>query len=269
MTMASRPTSTDKAARWAAILDHLAQHGRLEVADAAELLGVSEATIRRDFTELSERQLVTRKHGGIVATSVAYELPYRYRSSMHDSAKLDIAKAAAALVKPGDVVGVNGGTTTTALAREITSRSDLVGDLAGELTLVTNALNIASEAVLRPHVQCVSLGGIAQPGSYEVTGPLAALVLDQLWIDIAILGVNGITASEGATCRHEAEAAICSHMARRSSQVVVVATGDKVGARTFAAIRPANEIDVLVTDRTAPAPALERLRDAGLEILQV
>ena len=174
MTMASRPTSTDKAARWAAILDHLAQHGRLEVADAAELLGVSEATIRRDFTELSERQLVTRKHGGI-----------------------------------------------------------------------------------------------AQPGSYEVTGPLAALVLDQLWIDIAILGVNGITASEGATCRHEAEAAICSHMARRSSQVVVVATGDKVGARTFAAIRPANEIDVLVTDRTAPAPALERLRDAGLEILQV
>lgn len=224
MTMASRPTSTDKAARWAAILDHLAQHGRLEVADAAELLGVSEATIRRDFTELSERQLVTRKHGG---------------------------------------------TTTTAVAREITSRSDLVGDLAGELTLVTNALNIASEAVLRPHVQCVSLGGIAQPGSYEVTGPLAALVLDQLWIDIAILGVNGITASEGATCRHEAEAAICSHMARRSSQVVVVATGDKVGARTFAAIRPANEIDVLVTDRTAPAPALERLRDAGLEILQV
>ena len=74
----------NRASRWSIMLDRLATTGRLGVGEAAELLGVSEATIRRDFSELAKRQLVARNHGGVVATSVAYELPYRYRSSMAD-----------------------------------------------------------------------------------------------------------------------------------------------------------------------------------------
>ncbi len=258
----------NRASRWSIMLDRLATAGRLGVGEAAELLNVSEATIRRDFSELAKRQLVARNHGGVVATSVAYELPYRYRSSRADEDRSRVAEAAAALVEAGQVVGLNGGTTTTATARAITARDDLV-DADGEVTIVTNALNIATEAVLRPHVQCVSLGGVARPESYEVTGPLAQLVLGQLWLDVAIVGVNGLSAREGATCRHEEEAAIIRTMIERSKKVICVATGDKLGARTFASICPAARIDHLVTTVGADRAEVDALRDAGVDVHEV
>ena len=257
----------NRASRWSIMLDRLATTGRLGVGEASELLGVSEATIRRDFSELAKRQLVARNHGGVVATNVAYELPYRYRSSMGDDDRTRVAEAAAALVLPGQVIGLNGGTTTTATSRAITAREDLAAD--GEITIVTNALNIATEAVLRPHVQCVSLGGVARPESYEVTGPLATLVLQQLWLDVAIVGVNGLSAREGATCRHEEEAAIIRTMIERSKQVICVATGDKLGVRTFASICPAERIDHLVTTVGADRDEVDALREAGVDIHQV
>lgn len=257
----------NRASRWSIMLDRLATTGRLGVGEAAELLGVSEATIRRDFSELAKRQLVARNHGGVVATSVAYELPYRYRSSRADDDRARVAEAAAALVRTGQVIGLNGGTTTTATSRAITARDDLASD--GEITIVTNALNIATEAVLRPHVQCVSLGGVARPESYEVTGPLAQLVLQQLWLDVAIVGVNGLSAREGATCRHEEEAAIIRTMIERSKQVICVATGEKLGMRTFASICPAERIDHLVTTVGADRAEIDALREAGVEVHQV
>ncbi|GAB3887231.1 DeoR/GlpR family DNA-binding transcription regulator [Terrabacter terrigena] len=257
----------NRASRWSIMLDRLATTGRLGVGEAADLLGVSEATIRRDFSELAKRQLVARNHGGVVATSVAYELPYRYRSTRSDDDRGRVAEAAAALVRTGQVIGLNGGTTTTATARAITAREDLASE--GEITIVTNALNIATEAVLRPHVQCVSLGGVARPESYEVTGPLATLVLHQLWLDVAIVGVNGLSVREGATCRHEEEAAIIRTMIERSKQVICVATGDKLGVRTFASICPAERIDHLVTTVGADRDEVDALREAGVEVHEV
>lgn len=257
----------NRATRWSVMLDRLATTGRLGVVETAELLSVSEATIRRDFSELARRQLVIRNHGGVVATSVAYELPYRYRSSQSDDHRARIAKVAAGLVKVGQTIGLNGGTTTTATARAITAREDLAAD--SHITIVTNALNIATEAVLRPHVQCVSLGGVARPVSYEVTGPLAQLVLHQLWLDVAIVGVNGLTAGEGATCRHEEEAAIIRTMIERSKQVIVVTTGDKLGTRTFASICPAEKIHQLVTTEDADESEIAALRGLGVEVILV
>lgn len=258
--------SRNRASRWSVMLDRLATTGRLGVGEAAALLDVSEATIRRDFAELARRQLVARHHGGVVATSVAYELPYRYRSTRTSDDLTRIATKAASLVRPGQVVGLNGGTTTTATARAITEREDLVGESGEPLTLVTNALNIASEAVLRSHVQCVSLGGVARPESYEVTGPLATLVLHQLWLDVAIVGVNGLTAREGATCRHEDEAAIIRTMIERSQNVICVASGAKIGRRAFASICAATDIDHVVTTGDADPQEVEALRAAGAQV---
>lgn len=252
-----------RASRLTAVLDLLATSGRLSVTDAAEHLGVSEATIRRDFAELARRQLVTRNHGGVVATSVAYELPFRYRSSQKDSDLDRIAKAAAELVEPGAVVAMNGGTTTTAVARSLTAREDLVQP---GLTLVTSALNIAVEAVLRPHVRCVSLGGIPRPESYEVTGPLAAAGLSQLWLDVAILGVNGLSAHEGATCQHEDEAAVSRLMVERAREVVVVAAASKLGQRAFTVICGSEEVTTLVTTAAEDDPRVAELRDAGTTV---
>ncbi|MGH3479158.1 MAG: DeoR family transcriptional regulator, partial [Nocardioidaceae bacterium] len=90
----------DRSRRWQSLLNLLAERGRLSVAEAAEALGVSAATARRDFAALADQQLATRTHGGVVATSIAYDLPARYRSVDNADAKSRVARAAAALVEP-------------------------------------------------------------------------------------------------------------------------------------------------------------------------
>jgi DeoR family transcriptional regulator of aga operon len=257
----------DRGARWSALLALLAEHGRLSVAQVVDELGVSEATARRDFGELAAQQLVTRTHGGVVATAVAYDLPARYKQAGKDSAKERIATFAADLVPEGSVVGFNGGTTTSATARRLAARSDLAAAVRRpSVTIVTNALNIATEMVLRPFIRCVSLGGVARPESYELTGPLASMVLGELWLDTAVLGVDAVSAALGATCNHEGEAGINSLMVQRADRVVVVATGEKLGRRAFARICGASRIDTIVTDATADPGAMDDLRAAGVRV---
>lgn len=264
---APEPDGRDRSGRWSRLLGLLGDRGRLSVVEAALELAVSEATIRRDFTALADQQLATRTHGGVVATGVAYDLPGRYRGGSHLENKERIAAAAAALVEPGTVVGFNGGTTTTATARRLAARPELVGDAAAPaVTVVTNALNIATEMVLRPHVRTVTLGGIARPQSYELVGPLAGLVLDQLWLDVLMLGVDGFDLTGGATCQHGDEAGIDAHMVRRARKVVVVAGSEKLGRRTFARICPATAVHTVVTDSDAPHDLVAELTAAGVRV---
>ena len=266
----ARGRAMDRGTRWSALLGLLAEHGRLSVAQVVEALGVSEATVRRDFGELAAQQLVTRTHGGVVATAVAYDLPARYKQSSGDTAKDRIAAAAAELALEGSVVGFNGGTTTSATARRLAARADLASSAQRPaITVVTNALNIATEMVLRPFIRCVTLGGVARQESYELSGPLASMVLNELWLDTVFLGVDGVSAQAGATCRHEGEAGINALMVERADRVVVVATGDKVGRRAFARICPTARIDVLVTDPSAPDDDVRALRAAGVTVEQV
>ena len=126
------------------------EHGRVSVEEAAERLEVSQATIRRDFDQLAQQQMITRTRGGAVANGVSYDLPLRYKTAKHSAEKQRIGAAAAALVSPGTVVGLNGGTTITEVARALAMRPDLTaGAEGGQLTVVTNALNIANELLVR------------------------------------------------------------------------------------------------------------------------
>lgn len=252
--------------RWNALLSLLAGSGRLSVEDAATELGVSTATIRRDFDQLARQQMLTRTRGGAVAHTVTYDLPLRYKSARRASEKQRIAAAAADLLRPGTVIGVNGGTTTTEVARALATRADLHADTgAPAITVVTNALNIANELVVRPHVKIVLTGGVALPQSYELVGPLAGGVFDQVTLDVAILGVSGLDVERGATCHNEEEASTNRRMAMRAEQVVVAADGSKLGERAFATICGIGEIDVLVTDTGADVQAFE---DAGVTVIQ-
>ncbi|MDQ4053639.1 MAG: DeoR/GlpR family DNA-binding transcription regulator [Actinomycetota bacterium] len=249
------------------LLDLLAEHGRLSVNDATAALGVSEATVRRDFTALAQQQLVTRTHGGVVASSVAYDLPFRYRSSGGD-AKDRIAAAAAALVQVGQVVGFNGGTTTSGTARQLAARQDLVTTgPQPALTVVTNALNIATEMVLRPHIRTVSVGGVARPQSYEVVGPLAQQVLQELWLNHLFLGASGVSAEGGASCSHEGEASINALMVQRSEEVTVVADATKLGRRSFARICDTAAVNRLITDRDADPELVAGFEARGVEVV--
>ena len=120
--------------------------------------------------------------------------------------------------------------------------------------------------VLRPHVRTVTLGGIARPRSYELIGPLAALVLEQLWLDVLVLGVDGFDVVAGATCCHEGEAGINAHMVRGPGRVIVVAGAEKLGRRTFARICPAVGVHTLVTDTDADPERLAEITAAGVQV---
>jgi DeoR family transcriptional regulator, aga operon transcriptional repressor len=253
--------------RWNELLELLAAEGQLQVERAAAVLGVSAATVRRDFDELARQQMLTRIRGGAVAQGVTYDLPLRYKSERHPTEKQRIAAVAARLVKPGQIAGLNGGTTTTEVARALATRPDLnSGAPSPALTVVTNALNIAYELAVRQHIKIVVTGGVARPQSYELTGPLATGVLEQVALDIAILGVDGIDAVTGATAHHEGEASINRLMAHRASRVVIAADSSKVGRRAFARICTAREIDVLVTDAGIAADDAARLEEAGIDV---
>ena len=256
--------------RWNALLEALASRGRLQVEDAASELGVSAATIRRDLDELAAQQVVTRTRGGAVAHSVAYDLPLRYKKARHAPEKQRIGAAAAALVPAGAVVGINGGTTTTEAARALGARADLHADGSTVvLTVVTNALNIANELTVRPHVKIVVTGGVVRPQSYELTGPFAAETLAEVSLDVAIIGVDGLDTERGATAHHEGEAAVNRLMARQARQVVVVSDSSKLEHRAFARICDVGDIDVLVTDTAADADAVRSFADSGIRVVQV
>ncbi len=251
------------------LLEMLAADGQLMVERAAAALGVSAATVRRDFDDLAAQQMLTRIRGGAVARGVTYDLPLRYKTERHPTEKHKIAAVAAAMVRPGQVVGLNGGTTTTEVARALAVRADLQsGDpLAPALTVVSNALNIAAELAVRQHIKIVVTGGVARPQSYELTGPLATGVLEQVTLDVAILGVDGIDAVGGATAHHEGEASINRLMTQRADRVVVAADSSKAGRRAFARICAADEVDVLVTDAGIDQAQSEGLAEAGVRVV--
>ncbi|WP_068921234.1 DeoR/GlpR family DNA-binding transcription regulator [Planobispora rosea] len=251
--------------RWNAILELLAQEGRLTVERAAESLDVSTATIRRDFDQLAQQQMLMRTRGGAVAQSVSYDLPLRYKTARHAGEKQRIAEAATELVPPGAIVGMNGGTTTSEVARALAIRADPeIG-----FTIVTNALNIAAELTVRRHVKIVLTGGVARPQSYELIGPLAAPVLERVTLDVAFLGVDAIDVEGGAFAHHEGEASVNNLLISRAAEVVVVADASKVGRRAFARICSLDAVGTLITDESLSDEAAARFTDAGIKVIRV
>ncbi len=246
-----------RASRLTAILDLLAAQGEVTVEELVERLDASPATARRDLDSLAEQRLLTRTHGGAVAQSVAYELPVRYKSHQRTHEKDRIARAASDLVTTGAVVGLSGGTTTTAIAAALAARADL-----GEFTVVTNAVNIAAQLATRPDIKVVVTGGVIHSRSYELVGPFAEQLLGGIRLDIAFIGVNALSAEEGASTHDEREAAVNRMMASRARRAVVVADSSKIGAAAFAFVGGVELFPTVITD--APAPDLA---DAGYEVI--
>jgi DeoR family transcriptional regulator of aga operon len=238
------------------ILQRLNQHGSVGVTGLADELGVSEASVRRDLHLLEDQKLLTRTHGGAVASGVLYELPMRYRGGQNYDAKRSIAARAAALL-PADVasVGLNGGSTTTEVARALASRRGL--------RVVTNALNIASELAVRANLELVVCGGSARAESYELVGPLAELTLANINLDVAVIGVDGVSPTAGFTTHHEVEAHTNRALALAAARVVVVADSSKIGKRGFARILDISAASDIVTDTGAAPSDVAALRRLG------
>lgn len=251
-----------RASRLTAILDLLAAHGEVTVEELVEQLDASPATARRDLDSLAEQRLLTRTHGGAVAQSVAYELPVRYKSHLGAQEKEAIARAASELVTTGAVVGLSGGTTTTAIAAALAARADL-----GEFTVVTNAVNIAAQLATRPDIKVVVTGGVIHSRSYELVGPFVEQLLSGIRLDIAFIGVNALSAHDGASTHDEREAAVNRMMASRADRAVVVADSSKIGRAAFAFVGDSELFPMVITDAGVADADRTALESSGHSVL--
>jgi len=261
----------DRYSRLTRLLEILAERGRVDVDEAVVEFDASPATIRRDLTYLQAQQLVRRTHGGAVASSASYDLPLHFKSGHYAQEKTRIAQAAAAIVSPGSVVSLNGGTTALEVGRAIAVRPELADVDSPDdcLTVVTNAVNIASELLVRPYLKVVLTGGVVRARSFELFGPLASKVISGLSIDIAFVGVNGFDAKFGASAHNDAEAHTNAELVRAARTVVVVADSSKIGVRAFAQICPPRSVDVLVTDGGLSPDAKKAIEAAGIQVTVV
>jgi DeoR family transcriptional regulator of aga operon len=247
--------------RLGAIMERLSLDGSVSVVDIARELEVSPATVRRDLQLLEKQRLLGRTHGGAVPQGVLYELPLRYKSTRQPEQKRRIAREAASRVLDGWAIGLTGGTTTTEVARALVDRP--------RLTVVTNALNIASEIAVRPNLKLVVTGGVARAESYELVGPIAEASLQGLNLDMAFLAVDGISPAAGLTTHHEIEAGTNRALIERAGRVTVVADSSKLGKVAFARICQVTDVDELITDDGADPAAVAALEERGLTVTTV
>lgn len=244
------------------ILDLVSERGEVSLVELSEAFNASPATMRRDLTVLADQSLIVRTHGGAKANGSFAEVPVALRDTRFQDAKRRIARAAAARI-PNEryAVALSGGTTTTGVGRELANRADL--------TIVTNSLSIAGLATSHPRLQIVMTGGMLRPQSLELVGVLAEGAFTAINVGTAILGANGVSAAAGITTHDEIEARTNHAMVVKARRTMVVADGSKIGQAALSRMAEVTEIDTLITDDSADRDEIERLRDAGVEIVIV
>jgi len=256
----AKVSAVRRSERKSVILDQVASTGSVDVTGLAEALGVSGATIRRDLQTLSRDQLLVRTHGGAVAREATDELPAQVKAAHRHAEKWRIGRAAAELVEDGAVIGMTGGSTAMEFARALAGRQDI--------TIVTNAIDIAAELVGRAGIRLVVIGGFVRQSS-EAVGPAAEAMLAQYHLDIAFIGVDGLSSEEGCTTYDEMEAQTDVAFLRRARRAVVIADSSKLGRVTFAHISPISEVTDVVTNQDADPDQIAALRRAGVRVVSV
>ena len=237
------------------IVELLATDDRAEVGELAVRFGVSESTIRRDLQLLSENGTVERTRGGALPPS-RFEPSFGEKETENRAQKRAIARAAAELVEPGQTIFLDAGTTTLELARALRMRNDI--------TVASNSVPIAVELANR--LGLMLTGGSVKESTLALIGPLAERSIEQMHVDIAFIGMNGVSATAGLTTPTWEEASVKVRMIQAARLAVVLADSTKLGAVTFAHVAGLDEVDLLITDDGAPNGELEALRSAGLEI---
>ncbi|MGD1023087.1 MAG: transcriptional repressor AgaR [Candidatus Sulfotelmatobacter sp.] len=245
-----------------AILEALRRDGRVLVADLARHFRTSQVTIRKDLEILHSSGKIHRTHGGALPSrDGALEDPtLREKEKLHRKEKLQIATVAAQMVKEGQVVILDSGTTTTAIARALRHHQNL--------TIITNAVNIAAE-LAGSSLDVILTGGTLRKNSFSLVGPIAEETLRRLNADVLFLGVDGFDVHYGLSTPNLLEAKVNRAMMEVSRVVVAVCDSSKFGRRSLSLIAPPSAIQQIITDRAAPKNDIEQLRKAGVEITQV
>ncbi|WP_222192900.1 DeoR/GlpR family DNA-binding transcription regulator [Modestobacter italicus] len=240
------------------ILDRLRTEGRVIARDLAEELGTSEDTVRRDLRDLAAAGLCQRVYGGALPASPAVA-DYRARQSVGTASKQVVAAAAAALVRPGATLLLDGGTTALAVAHA------LPPDLRA--TVVTHSPTVAAALVEHPTVEVFVIGGRLFKHSAVTSGAAAVEALAGVQADLFLLGVTGVHPVAGLTTGDADEAAMKRALARRAADTYVLASAEKIGAASPFTVLPFTEVAGVVTDVPADDPTLVELAAAGVRLL--
>lgn len=246
--------------RW--LVDHARDAGRLDVNQAADSLGVARETVRRDLGLLERNGLVRRVHGGAIPIDrLGFEGPLHARTTERREAKHKIAKHALGLVGAAESVYIDEGSTCQVLADFLTPTRPL--------TVVTNALPVATVMAAKPEVSVMVLGGRVRSATLGTTEHWALRMLEDLVIDLAFLGTNGITVDHGLTAPDSTVAAVKTQALAQSRAAVLLCDGAKFGADSSYRFARADQLRAVVTDRSAPSRLLRRLRETGPEVVVV
>lgn len=239
------------------ILDALRTDGRVVAKDLAVRWGVSEDTVRRDLRELAADGRLQRVHGGALPASPAVA-DFAARSAIATEAKAEVAARAVGLVRPGQTIALDGGTTARELARR------LPADLRA--TVVTHSPTIAVELAHHPTVEVIVIGGRLFKHSVVAAGAAAHEAIGRVSAEVFFLGVTGVHPTAGLTTGDADEAAIKRAWVRRSAETYVLGSGEKIGAASAFEVVPLADVTAVLTDSSAPERSVAELRAAGVDV---
>lgn len=223
------------------ILNLITQDGVVQVQDLSDRFGVSVLTIRRDLDHLAQEGLIERTHGGAtLRRSLPIEPAYAQKALEHPQEKQQIGEAAAALIDEGDTVFINSGSTTFEVIKALRNH---------RITIVTNNMDAAWIANEEAQFRLIFVGGVYRTRSHSVSGGLSQPIINQIYANKAIIGVDGFSLSAGLTTPVVEEAETTRLMIDRTvGKVIVVAANNKIGVLSNFSTVEAKDVDVLVTD---------------------
>ena len=244
------------------IIDLLRQRktGAVSIVELSQELRVSEMTIRRDLDFLEKKDLLRRVHGGAVAFTLEEPgTPFHERTSEADFQKKAIAQVAARLVRDGETIILDAGTTTRELARNLVGRN--------KLTIITNNIPVAEVLAQYPKINTILLGGILKHIEVCTVGSMVKQSLSYLTADKFFLSAAGISLKRGITDPDMAEVEIKQAMMRAADEIILLADSTKVNIAALVQIAQIREINKWVTDDNAPPEIVAAFESEGVEVI--
>ncbi|MGZ4414727.1 MAG: DeoR/GlpR family DNA-binding transcription regulator [Gaiellaceae bacterium] len=234
------------------------------VGELSDRFGISQVTVRNDLAALAERGRIHRIRGGALPRATpGHERPFEESVTSFALEKLAIGRAAAELIREGESVVIDVGTTAVAAARALASRTEL-----RDVVVFTNGLKTALELESAvPRISVVVLGGTLRPLQHSLIDPLATHILDRISASTVLLGCNGVHPTGGVTNINLPEAEIKRHMLKVARRRIVLADGSKIGRIELAHLCRIDEVDMVITGESASASVLDALRKNGCEAL--
>lgn len=254
--------SKSTVARRIKILAKLNKNGKVYVKDLSQSLGVSEVTIRNDMIQLEKKNMLLRARGGAIKIDQhqnSPDFPISDKQKKQLQEKIAIGKKAAELIENDNTIILDSGTTTYELAKNFGKFESL--------TVITNALNVATLLAEHKNVNVIMPGGTLKTNSLSLVGFLAERGFKDFYCDKLFLGVDGFDTTHGISTPNLEEAHLNKIMIDISREVIVVADSSKFKKRGFALIAPINKINTVITDKNIPQSDLENLENLGVKVI--